>query len=101
MKKIWYVKSRYGGGRWFKTEKAFLSAIRDDDNREVYVYQLIDSGIAGTLKKNTITERDRDNQLKTILGEVDKYEEAILNFKVKFEEIAEDTQTSVLLWIKI
>lgn len=92
MKKIWHVKGRYGSGKWFKTEKAFLSNVREDDTREVFVYQLIDSGVAGEVKKRTITKRDRDNQLKTILGEVDKYEEAISNFRAKFEEIAEDTQ---------
>jgi hypothetical protein len=93
MKKIWYVKGRYGSGKWFKTEKAFLSHVREDDTREVFVYQLIDSGIAGDLKKRTITERDRDNQLKNILGEANKYEEAIANFRAKFEEIApEETQ---------
>jgi len=93
MKKIWHVKGRYGSGKWFKTEKAFLSNVREDDTREVFVYQLLDSGIAGEVKKRTITERDRDNQLKTILGEADKYEEAISNFRAKFEEIAEeDTQ---------
>ena len=93
MKKIWYVKGRYGGGKWFKTEKAFLSNVREDDTREVFVYQLLDSGIAGEVKRSTITERDRDDQLKNILGEAGKYEEAILNFRAKFEEIAEDTQS--------
>ena len=93
MKKIWYVKGRYGSGKWFKTEKAFLSHVREDDTREVFVYQLIDSGIAGEVKRSTITERDRDDQLKNILGEADKYEEAISNFRAKFEEIAEDTQS--------
>lgn len=92
MKKIWYVKGRYGSGKWFKTEKTFLSNVREDDTREVFVYQLLDSGIAGEVKRRTITERDRDNQLKTILGEADKYEEAIANFRAKFEEIATDTQ---------
>lgn len=93
MKKIWHVKGRYGSGKWFKTEKAFLSNVREDDTREVFVYQLLDSGIAGEVKRRTITERDRDNQLKTILGEADKYEEAIANFRAKFEEIATDTQS--------
>lgn len=92
MNKIWFVKGRYGSGKWFKTEKAFLSNVREDDTREVFVYQLLDSGVAGEVKRRTITERDRDNQLKTILGEADKYEEAISNFRAKFEEIAEDTQ---------
>jgi len=88
MKKIWHVKGRYGGGKWFKTEKAFLSSVRDDDSREVYVYQLIESGKAGDVKTNTITQRDRDDQLKTILGEADKYEEAISRFKSVFDEMA-------------
>jgi len=92
MKRIWYVKGRYGSGKWFKTEKAFLSNVREEDTREVFVYQLIDSGIAGDVKRSTITERDRDNQLKNILGEADKYEEAISKFNSKFEEIAEDTR---------
>lgn len=92
MKKIWYLKGRYGGGRWFKTEKSFLSNVREDDTREVLIYTLVDSGIAGEVKKSTITERDRDDQLKTILGEADKYEEAISCFRAKFDEIAQDTR---------
>lgn len=103
MKKIWHVKGRYGSGKWFKTEKAFLSHVREDDTREVFVYQLIDSGIAGEVKRSTITERDRDNQLKTILGEADKYEEAISNFRAKFEEIATESRskTHILSQLKI
>ena len=92
MKKIWYVKGKYGGGNWFKTEKSFLSNVREDDTREVLIYSLVDSGIAGEVKKSTITERDRDDQLKTILGEADKYEEAISCFRAKFDEIAQDTR---------
>lgn len=92
MKKIWYLKGRYGGGKWFKTEKSFLSNVREDDTREVFIYSLVDSGIAGEVKKSTITERDRDDQLKTILGEADKYEEAISSFRAKFDEIAQDTR---------
>jgi hypothetical protein len=65
MKKIWYVKGRYGSGKWFKTEKAFLSHVREDDTREVFVYQLLDSGIAGEVKRSTITERDRKKQSRT------------------------------------
>jgi len=103
MKKIWHVKGRYGSGKWFKTEKAFLSNVREDDTREVFVYQLLDSGIAGEVKKRTITERDRDNQLKTILGEADKYEEAISSFRSKFEEIAPDSKSKahILSQLKI
>jgi len=103
MKKIWHVKGRYGSGKWFKNEKTFLANVREDDTREVLIYQLIDSGIAGEVKKRTITERDRDNQLKTILGEADKYEEAISNFRTKFEEIAPDSKSKsyILSQLKI
>ena len=103
MKKIWHVKGRYGSGKWFKTEKAFLSNVREDDTREVFVYQLIDSGVAGEVKRSTITERDRDNQLKNILGEADKYEEAISNFRANFEEIATESRskTHILSQLKI
>ena len=103
MKKIWYVKGRYGSGKWFKTEKTFLSNVREDDSREVFIYQLLDSGVAGEVKRRTITERDRDNQLKTILGEADKYEEAISNFRAKFEEIATESRSKahILSQLKI
>jgi hypothetical protein len=95
MKKIWYVKGKYGGGNWFKTEKSFLSNVREDDTREVFIYNLVESGISGEVKKSTITERDRDDQLKTILGETDRYEEAISSFRVKFKEIAKDTRGKI------
>jgi len=88
MKKIWLVKGKYGSGKWFKTEKSFLSSIREDDTREVFVYHLIDSGIAGEVKQSVIKERDRDDQLKNILGEADKYEKAISKFRADFSEIA-------------
>ncbi len=92
MEKIWYLKSRWGsGGKVFRTEKAFLSAVREDDDRQVFIFKVEESGKAGEMKRNILTSRERNDQLKTILGEADKYEEAIMSFKAKFSEIAKDS----------
>lgn len=91
MEKIWYLKSRWGnGGKFFRTEKAFLSAVREDDDRQLFIFKFEESGKAGEMKKNILTARERNDQLKSILGEVDKYEEAIMRFKIKFAELAKE-----------
>ena len=91
MEKIWYLKSRWGnGGKVFRTEKAFLSAVSEDDDRQLFIFKVEESGKAGEIKKNILTSRERNDQLKTILGEASKYEEAIMQFKAKFEELAKD-----------
>ena len=92
MEKIWYLKSRWGnGGKVFRTEKAFLSAVREDDDRQLFIFKVEESGKAGEMKKNILTSRERNDQLKTILGEASKYEEAIMQFKAKFAEMAKDS----------
>lgn len=92
MEKIWYLKSRWGsGGKVFRSEKQFLSAIRDDDDRQIFIFKLEESGTAGEMKKNILTSRERNDQLKSILGEADKYEEAIMQFKSKFAELAQES----------
>ena len=92
MEKIWYLKSRWGnGGKVFRTEKAFLSAVREDDDRQLFIFKVEESGKAGEMKKNILTSRERNDQLKTILGEASKYEEAIMQFKEKFAELAKDS----------
>ena len=91
MKKIWFVKGTYSKGKVFKTEQSFLNAVRDDDKRQVFIFELVESGISGEIKQSIINSRDRDNQLKNILGETNKYEKAIIEFKSKFSEIAPDS----------
>jgi hypothetical protein len=91
MEKIWYLKSRWGnGGKVFRTEKAFLSAVGENDDRQLFIFKVEESGKAGEMKKNILTSRDRNDQLKTILGEASKYEEAIMQFNTKFAELAKD-----------
>ena len=94
MNKVWYIKRKYGSGKLYKTEKAFLAAVRrEDDPREVIVYEMVDSGIAGEMAKSTLMKRDRENQLKIVLGESSKYEEAISAFKKAFEETAPESES--------
>jgi hypothetical protein len=93
MKKVWCVKSGYRGFKWYTTEKAFLTAVRNNDKREVFVFELVESGIAEQMKDNTIKTRNRDNQLNAILGEKGKYDDALIKFKILFNEIAPESRT--------
>ena len=86
--KVYFLKRRWGGGKFFRNQKALMKAINENTNTEVFVFELKETLIASDLFKGTIKERDRDIQIKSILGETDKYEEAILNFKRMLEETA-------------
>jgi hypothetical protein len=69
-----------------------MKAISENTIGEIFEFEFKSSYQASEFFKNTIKERDRDTQLKVLLGETDKYEEAILNFKIMFEEIAPDSR---------
>lgn len=86
--KVYFLKRRWGGGKFFRNQKSLMKAINENTNTEVFVFELKETLIASDLFKGTIKERDRDIQIKSILGETDKYEEAILNFKRMLEETA-------------
>ncbi len=86
--KVFFLKKRWGGGKFFRNQKALMKAINENTNTEVFIFEFKETVLASDLFKGTIKERDRDIQIKSILGETDKYEEAILNFKRMLEETA-------------
>lgn len=87
--KVFFLKRKWGSGKFFRNEKALMKSISENTIGEIFEFEFKSSYQASEFFKNTIKERDRDTQLKVILGETDKYEEAILNFKNMLEEIAE------------
>ena len=90
--KIFFLKKRWGGGKFYRNEKALFKSINENTSEELFIYSFESSIKASDFFKNSIKERDRDTQLQVVLGEADKYEEAILNFKLLFEEIAPDSR---------
>ena len=85
--RVFFLKKRWGGGKFFRNEKTLFKAINENTNEELFIFNFESSIKASDFFKSSIKERDRDTQLKVILGESDKYEEAILNFKLKLEEL--------------
>jgi hypothetical protein len=99
--KIYFLKRKWGGGKFFRNQKALMKAINENTNTEVYVFELKEVLTASDFFKGTIKTRDRDIQLKSLLGEADKYEEAILNFKRMLEEIGESNRSRNVILEKI
>lgn len=99
--KIYFLKRKWGGGKFFRNQKALMKAINENTSTEVYVFELTETLTASDFFKGTIKKRDRDIQLKTILGETDKYEEAILNFKKMLEEIAPSERSRNIILEKL
>lgn len=73
MSKIWIINS---GNRYrkktkiYKTQKELLKAISPDSTQEIFEYDLVSSRKASDFFK----EKDRDLQLRTVLGELDDFE---------------------------
>lgn len=66
--KIWKLKTSYKT-RFYKTEAAFLAAVRDNDTRaEVTIFEEIEpTQNAAEYKKNHLMQRGREEQLSVIL----------------------------------
>ena len=90
--KVFFLKRKWGSGKFFRNEKALMKAISENTIGEIFEFEFKKSYQASEFFKNTIKERDRDTQLKVLLGETDKYEEAILNFKNMLEKITESNR---------
>ena len=85
MEKIWIVKQ----GRHLrlcKTEREMLRRTSIDGNQEILEFTLTSQCKASDYFKT----RERDSQLKSILGELDKSEQNIIDFIALYEQIAPD-----------
>jgi hypothetical protein len=91
--KIWYLQNRRGrGGKVYTSEMAYLKATYPGDNRKLFILESNgESVISGEYLQSTITQRDRDQQLSSILGDSgfisDFYE-----LKILFENICPEKQ---------
>jgi hypothetical protein len=84
MDKMWIIKSRFKT-RLCKTENDLIKRINvNDESQEVLEYTLASK----TKSSDFFKVKERDTQLKCILGELDPDEENILKFIRMYEEIA-------------
>ena len=52
--KIFFLKRKWGGGKFFRNQKALMKAINENTNTEVYVFELKEVLTASDLFKGTI-----------------------------------------------
>ena len=102
MSRVYYIKNRRSG-KFYQTEKAFLEAMGPDDKRVVIVYEECDRGISGEMFDSVVKGKERDDQLKIVLGEANKYEEDIYKFREMFIEICPNVieKSSIIRHLKL
>ncbi len=88
MEKIWIIKgSKYSKKhRIYKKETDLLKAISKDSSLEILEYELKSS----VKSSDYIKQKERDTQLRSLLGELSKDEESVVNFINLYEELAPD-----------
>ena len=87
MDKIWIIQSgsRYQKKfRIYQKESQLLKAISKDKNATILEYDVVSKVTA----EDFLTSRERDTQLRSVLGELDKKEQAVLDFINLYEKIA-------------
>lgn len=87
--KVWFIQSRGGrGGKFYFNETAYLRATYKDDPRKVFILEMTGGGIpSGQYAEALFLERERENQLSTILGEADNFTVNFAELKTLFEKI--------------
>ena len=87
MDKIWILKEgRRKKQRIYKSEKELLKAISPDSTQEIFEYSLVTTSRSCDFFK----ERERDIQIRTVLGELNDNEENSVNLISYFSENAPD-----------
>ena len=91
MNKIWVIinNNSYRNQRYkiYKTETQLIKAISPTDkNKEILEFDLISKSSVSDF----FTQRERDNQLRAILGELESKEEGAIEFITMYEKIAPD-----------
>lgn len=87
MDKIWIIQSgsKYQKKfRIYQKESQLLKAISKDKNAVILEYDLVSKVTA----EDFLTSRERDTRLRSVLGELDKKEQAVLDFINLYEKIA-------------
>jgi len=86
--KIWYIQNRSGrGGKVYTSETSYLKATYKGDVRKVFILESVGGGMpSGEYLDLTMTQRDRDQQLSSILGD-DNFITSIYELKNLFEKL--------------
>lgn len=89
MNKIWIVinnASYRKKQKIYTTESSLLKAINSNLNQEIFEYQLVSS----TNSVDYLKGRNRDTQLRSVLGELDVKEESAIKLIAYYSEVAPD-----------
>ncbi len=97
--KIWYVKSKYGSGRYYRSENAFLEGTNSVSNLNVTVYGEIESGKAGDIYNSIVKQKERDCQLDVILG-TDEFSQNYMNLYNMYNNLVLDSDNNKRFFIK-
>lgn len=99
MRKIWHVKGKYGVGRYYRNENAFLDASNSGSNSDVVIYEEIESGKVGDIYTSIIKQKERDCQLDVILGD-DEFTRNYMNLYNLYNSLALDIDKNKNRYIK-
>jgi hypothetical protein len=94
--KVWFLQNRSGkSGKFFFTETAYLKATSARDTRKVFVFEMCDGGIPSNQYSEALfLEKERENQISTILGEASDFIVNFTNLKSLFEKLCTDTKAT-------
>ncbi len=90
MNKIWIIKSRYSW-RLCKSERELLKRIGKNSTLEVLEFDLKSQQKA----TDYLTSKERDHQLRVVLGELSEFEKKAVDLISLFEKIAPDGKEAI------
>lgn len=88
--KIWIIKSRYSW-KLCKSERELLKRIGKNSTLEVLEFDLKSQQRA----TDYLTSKERDNQLRVVLGELSEFEKKAVDLISLFEKIAPDGKEAI------
>jgi len=93
---IWMLKDnkQKQNVKIFRTESQLLKSISKDSDQEILQYELKSS----IKSRDYFKTKDRDIQLRSCLGELNKSEESIINFISMYESIAPENKYTKKSW---
>jgi len=97
MNKIWIVinnASYRKKQKIYTTESSLLKAINPSLDQEVFEYDLVSS----TSSSDFLKGKNRDTQLRSVLGELDTKEESAIKLIAYYNDVAPDGKTYRLNW---
>ena len=90
MEKIWIIKSRYSW-KLCKSQSELMKRIGKNSNCEILEYELK----SNQRPSEILLSKERDIQLRSVLGELSDFEKKANDLITLFEKIADDGKTSI------